>query len=163
MSPPVSTLETRKRVVDLSREGHSVRSIMGIMGWSSPNAVQEHLVAYRATLTPSAELAEEWRETKLARADERFRVLRAKSLGEQDDHGNWIKEPDYQALSALQREEADIAKLLGANIEVGVSLNVTPSAEALAALLGWDPAAQVIDGSAEEIHEPEVPSHAADD
>lgn len=133
--PKVETLETRKRIVDLAREGHTIRSIAAVMGFESPNAVSYHLDAYRAELTPSAELAEEWRQTRLARADERFRRLGPKALGRVDPEGNWLEEPDYAALSALQREEESITKMLGANLEQG-SFNITVTREALAHALG---------------------------
>jgi len=110
-------------------------------------------VAYRATLTPSAELAEEWRETKLARADERFRVLGPRSLGKRDEAGAWIEEPDYQALAALQREEDAISKMLGANLEAGATIGLL-TREYLAELV-WRDEPAAIEGTAEEIDEPD--------
>jgi predicted transcriptional regulator len=61
------TLEIRKRIVDLSHEGYTERAIAAEIGFA-PSAVHQHLVIYRESLTPSTELAEEWRNTKLARA-----------------------------------------------------------------------------------------------
>jgi hypothetical protein len=145
----IETLEIRARIVDLARQGHSQRAIAAEVGFQSANAVAQHLAAYRATLTPSTELAEEWRDTKLARADERFRRLRQKALGKQEDDGTWIVEPDYQALNALQREEESIAKLLGANLEPGVYAPVI-TREALAELLYELP--EPVDVEAVEIH-----------
>ena len=142
------TLEIRKRIVDLSNEGYTEQAIAAEIGFA-PSAIHQHLAVYRESLAPSTKLAEEWRQTKLARHDERFRRLGAKALGKQDEHGNWIVEPDYQALTALQREQDSITKLLGANLEVGMSLNFVPSREQFAVWLGYDPQ-EVIEGVATE-------------
>jgi hypothetical protein len=141
----LETLEIRARIVDLARQGHSQRAIAAEIGFESANAVAQHLAAYRATLPLSTELAEEWRNTKLERADARFRRLGPKSLGKQDEHGNWIEEPDYQALAALQREEDAIARLLGAELQRGVQINLV-SAEQMAEMVFGAKAAIDVDG-----------------
>lgn len=125
--PPIETLEKRAQIVELAREGHSERAIAAMVGLSK-TAARYHLEAYRAELAPSSELAEEWRQQRLARADERFRRLSPLALADP---------PDYQALTALQREEESITKMLGANLELGLSVNVI-TAETLAGWLGWD-------------------------
>lgn len=142
--PQIGTLELRRRIVDLAREGHTARAIAPMVGLESHSGVLYHLEAYRAELEPSAELAEEWRTARLSRAAERFRRLGPLALADP---------PDYQALSALQREEESITKMLGANLEMGVSLAMI-TAEGMASWLGWagdEPAA--IEGTAVEIPE----------
>lgn len=145
----VETEEMRAKAVELAKQGYSLRSIAYQLGYASSNSVSVHLEAYRASLTPSSELAEEWRAAKLARADERFRRLGEKALGVKDAAtGEWIVEPDYQALTALQREEEAVAKLLGANLEPSLGFAVV-TREQLAALLYDEVPA--IEGTAEEI------------
>ena len=151
LSQPIKTAEARAKCVELAKAGHSIRSIANQMGYASTNSVSTHLDAYRSSLTPSSELAEEWRANKLARADERFRMLGPKALGQKDENGEWITEPDYQALTALQREEEAIAKLLGANLEPNVAVNVF-TREALAALV-FGATEPVIEGTAVEVIE----------
>ena len=123
--PKIETLEKRARIVGLAKEGHSQRAIAEMVGLSQ-TAARYHLEAYRAELAPSADLAEEWRQTRLARADERFRRLGPLALADP---------PDLQALAALQREEESITKMLGANLEQG-GFNITVTREALAHALG---------------------------
>ena len=142
-APKIATLEKRARIVGLAREGHTERAIAEMVGLSK-TAARYHLEAYRAELTPSSELAEEWRQTRLARADERFRRLGPLALADP---------PDLQALAALQREEESITKMLGANLEVGVSLSLI-TREALAAAL-WE-AEDVVDVMPVEITEGDV-------
>lgn len=139
LSQELQSVETRHRIVELAKQGHSLRSIASQMGFASSNAVSHHLAAYRAALTPSSELAEEWRQTRLARADERFRRLAPLALADP---------PDLGVLAALQREEESITKMLGANLELGVSF-LAVTREALAGAL-WA-ADDVIDGEATEV------------
>jgi hypothetical protein len=137
----VETLEIRSRIVELAKQGHSQRAIAGEVGFA-PSAIHQHLAAYMAELTPSSELAEQWRQTRLARADERFRRLAPLALADP---------PDYAALSALQKEEESITKMLGANLEQAGIVGVF-TAESLAKYLEWD-AEPVIEGTATEITE----------
>ena len=138
--PKVETLEIRARIVELARQGHSQRAIAGEIGFA-PSAVQRHLAEYMASLTPSSDLAEQWRQTRLARADERFRKLAPLALADP---------PDYAALSALQKEEDSITKMLGANLEQAGIVGVF-TAESLARYLQWDAEPEAIDGSAVEL------------
>src|SRR5258706_14982578 len=126
--PPIETLEKRARIVDLARQGHTERAIAEIVGLSK-TAARYHLEAYRAEITPSQELAEEWRQARLARADERFRRLSPLALADP---------PDLQVLAALQREEESITKMLGANLETGVTIGLNYTAEGMAFALRWD-------------------------
>lgn len=135
--PTISTLEKRSRIVDLARQGHSERAIADLVGLSK-TAARYHLEAYRAELTPSSELAESWRQTRLARADERFKKLAPLALADP---------PDLGVLAALQREEESITKMLGANLEVGLHFTVV-TREALAGAL-WA-ADDVVDAEATE-------------
>lgn len=136
----LETLEIRSRIVELARQGHSQRAIAGEIGFA-PSAIHAHLAEYMASLTPSAELAEQWRQTRLARADERFRRLAPLALADP---------PDFAALAALQREEESITKMLGANLEHGGVFGLV-TAEQFAAFLGWDDQAAVVEGVATEI------------
>lgn len=145
----IETLEIRSKCVDLAKRGWTQRAIANEVDLSE-SAVQAHLAIYRSGLVPSSELAEEWRATKLARASERYAALGPKAIGERDPvTGEWIVEPDYQALTALQREEEAVAKLLGANLEPSMGFAVV-TREQLAALLYEEP---VVDVEAKEITE----------
>ena len=102
-------------------------------------------------------MAEEFRQTQLARARERYRRLSPRAMGQQDpETGEWIVEPDYQALAAIQRDGERMARMLGADLQPGISLNMSVTAESMCQALGLDTA--VIDVQAEEIHD--VPAAA---
>ncbi len=95
-------------------------------------------------------MAEEYRQTQLARAEERYRRFRSLAMGERDEAtGEWTREPDWQAVNAIQRDGERIARMLGADLERGLQVSVI-TREALAQVLGYAP---TIEGDAEEIHD----------
>jgi hypothetical protein len=111
--------------------------------------VHYHLSKWIDSERPTSEMAEEFRRVQLERAEERYRRLSPKALGQRDpETGEWIVEPDYQALAAIQRDGERMARMLGADLQAGVPV-MPVTAEALAAVLGLD--GRVIDVEAEEL------------
>lgn len=108
-------------------------------------------------LQPSTELAEEYRQTQLARAEERYHRYRSLAMGERDDvTGEWTREPDWQAVAAIQRDGERMARMLGSDLERNMQIGIGVSREALAELFGGN--GEVVDVADDEIDElPELP------
>jgi hypothetical protein len=147
-----TTLESAAKqaeVVKLRLAGHTLDEIATRVGLAGRQGAHYHVAKWIESLQPSSELAEEFRQTQLARAEERYRRLSPKALGQQDpETGEWLVEPDYQALAAIQRDSERMSRMLGADLQVGVAV-MQVTAEGLAAVLGLDPG--VIDVDADEL------------
>jgi hypothetical protein len=139
-------------VVKLRMAGLSLDEIATRVGLAGRSGAHYHVAKWVESLQPSTELAEEYRQTQLARAEERYRRFRPLAMGEVDEAtGEWKREPDWQAVNAIQRDGEHMARMLGADLERNVQVNVLPSAEIFAQVMGWDADGEAIDALAEEL------------
>jgi hypothetical protein len=150
-STALESAEKRAEIVKLRRAGWLMGDIAEHVGLAGPSGVAYHLDAYYADLKPSAELAESWRQNRLERAEERFKRLQPKAMGKQDEQtGEWLVEPDYQAWAVIQRDEDSLSKMLGANLQVDAHFAIgVGTREWLAELL--NPADEAIEVTAVEL------------
>jgi hypothetical protein len=139
-------------VVKLRMAGVTLDEIATRVGLAGRSGAHYHVTKWVESLQPSSEMAEEYRQTQLARAEERYRRFRPLAMGEIDEAtGEWKREPDWQAVNAIQRDSERMARMLGADLERNVSLNLIPTAEQFAAFLNWDDQGDAIDADAEEL------------
>ena len=135
-STALESAATRARVVELRLAGVPLEAIAAQVGLSGRSGVHYHLTKWIENERPTTEMAEEFRQTQLARAEERYRRLSPKAMGEQDSEtGEWLVEPDYQALAVIQRDGERMARMLGADLQAGAAV-MAITAEGLAAFLG---------------------------
>ena len=155
-STALESAAKQAKVVKLRLAGLSLDEIAARVGLAGRSGAHYHVTKWVESLQPSSEMAEEYRQTQLARAEERYRRFRPLAMGEVDEAtGEWKREPDWQAVTAIQRDSERMTRMLGADLERNVSVNVV-TAEALAAYLGWDDqAVDVVEAEALEITAPE--------
>jgi hypothetical protein len=152
-STALDSAAKQAEVVKLRMAGYSLDEIATRVGLAGRSGAHYHVKRWVDSLQPSSELAEEYRQTQLARAEERYRRFRSLAMGERDDEtGEWKREPDWQAVAAIQRDGERMARMLGADLERGVQVGII-TREALAEVLGYDPARETIDGEADQIPE----------
>jgi hypothetical protein len=145
-------------VVKLRMAGVTLDEIATRVGLAGRSGAHYHVTKWVESLQPSSEMAEEYRQTQLARAEERYHRFRPLAMGEVDEAtGEWKREPDWQAVNAIQRDGERMARMLGADLERNVSVNLLPSAEQFAAVMGWDTDGEAIDAVAEELPDDDVP------
>ena len=63
-------------------------------------------------------------------------------------------------MNAIQRDSERMARMLGADLERNVSMNLIPTAVQFAAFLGWDTDGETIDAVAEELADGDTPEPA---
>lgn len=157
-STALESAAKQAEVVKLRLAGLSLDEIASRVGLAGRSGAHYHVTKWVESLQPSSEMAEEYRQTQLARAEERYHRFRPLAMGEIDaETGEWTREPDWQAVNAIQRDSERMARMLGADLERNVSMNLIPTAEQFAVLMGWDTDGEAIDGVAEELADDDTP------
>lgn len=132
--------EKRSRVVDLAKTGMSYRKIAAEVGYASPQSVANRIAEWAAETKPSAEATEELRKLQCEQIDALFEAL-------------WPRRDEDAAVDRLVKLMDRKARLMGLDLERNVNINVLPTAEQMAAFLGWDDAGAdpgVVEGVATE-------------
>jgi hypothetical protein len=157
-STALESAAKQAEVVKLRLAGLSLDEIAARVGLAGRSGAHYHVTKWVESLQPSSEMAEEYRQTQLARAEERYHRFRTLAMGERDQTtGEWKRQPDWQAVNAIQRDSERMARMLGADLERNVSMNLIPTAEQFAVFLGWDTDGETIDAVAEELAEGDTP------
>lgn len=124
--------------------GHSQDAVAERMGITQQR-VSAIEIEWLASRQPSTEVTEQRRQMQLAGIDSvRSRLIASLEL--EDELGARLAVVDRIA-KLWDRE----AKLVGLDLQAGLSLSVNVGAEQLAALLGYDPPQEAIEGTAVEI------------
>jgi hypothetical protein len=111
--------------VELRLAGAPLHAIASEVGLSGPSGAHYHVTEWIKRLQPSTEATEDCRQVQLARAEERYRRLQPLAMGKRDEEtGEYVTDPDYRAIAAIQRDNERIARLLGADLERDVQVMV---------------------------------------
>jgi hypothetical protein len=101
-STALESAAKQAEVVKLRPAGYSLDEIAGRVGLLGRSGADYHVTNWIESLQPSDELAEEYRQTQFARAEERYYRFRSLAMGERDETtGEWEREPDWQAVNAI--------------------------------------------------------------
>jgi hypothetical protein len=101
-STALESAAKQAEVVKLRLAGCSLDEIAARVGLVGRSGAHYHVTKWIESLQPSDELAEEYRQTQLARAEERYYRFRSLAMGERDETtGEWKREPDWQAVNAI--------------------------------------------------------------
>ncbi len=119
------------------------------VGLAGKSSAHYRVTEWIKSLPPSSEAAEEYRQVQLARAEERYHRFRSLAMGERDEQtGEWKRDPDYRALAVIQKDNDRIARLLGADLQESMQVNLL-SMEDISRLLSRE--VEAIEGTAVEI------------
>jgi hypothetical protein len=132
-------IEKRAQVVELAKAGKSYRVIAKELGYASPQSVANRMAEWVAETKPTTEATEELRKLQAEQIDAVYQRL-------------WplLQTDDYAAVTdRLIKLMERKAKLMGLDLQAQPGINVSVTAEALAAVFGFD--APAIDAVAEEI------------
>jgi hypothetical protein len=104
-STALESAAKQAEVVKLRLAGLSLDEIAARVGLAGRSGAHYHVTKWVESLQPSSEMAEEYRQAQLARAEERYRRFRPLAMGEIDRAtGESKREPDWQAVNAIQRD-----------------------------------------------------------